>query len=112
MSDIPTPITDAECICSVSGLLWDWVLADFARDLERQLVEVTEQRDKLADDYGKLKESIQSLLQILRIQEESDNGRMFFPNVIHSCRSCDLERINILLNRIEAIIYLKGEKHE
>lgn len=80
------------------------------RKLERELDEVINQRNRLADDYNKLKESIQSLLQILRIQEEGDNGRIFFPNVIRSCRSCDLEQINILLNQIETIIYLKEDQ--
>jgi hypothetical protein len=69
----PTPRTDAaewfDAMCDPSLV----VGSDLARQLERELA-VTKEK------YGSLKECVQSFLQILRIQEESDGGRVFYPN--------------------------------
>jgi hypothetical protein len=48
MSDAPTPETDAE-FPKLYELAAEWVDADFARRLERELAEAKEQRDMLAE---------------------------------------------------------------
>ncbi len=53
-----------------------WVVSsDFARELERENNELRE------------------LVNLITIQEESDSGRIFYPNGITSCRAMDGERM-------------------
>jgi hypothetical protein len=60
MSNEPTPRTDANVkkhnLCRLSGN--DLVYADFPRQLERELAEVTKQRDALAEALRSIKNEL------------------------------------------------------
>ncbi len=79
------------------------VLEEFADEQIQQKKEVQRQLDEIKLQYEKLQECVQSFLQILKIQEESDSGRVFHPTTISSCRAYDLERINTLLNQMDGL---------
>jgi hypothetical protein len=85
------PSLENDVVCSATHY---WNLAQHSRQTENVLAKITNQ-------YQELKQSVHEFLQLMGIQEESDSGRAFFPNTIQSCRAHDLERIGILINRME-----------
>jgi hypothetical protein len=67
----------------------------------------------LATENEELKSLFTNFLDILNIQEANDNGRVFKPNNISSCRAMDMEKMSKTLARIEEIIgYERPKKVE
>jgi hypothetical protein len=56
---------------------------------------------ELKDKLEAYRRHTDTIITLLEIVEETDEGRQFSPNVIQSCRSFDLQKIN------EAITHLK-----
>lgn len=52
----------------------------------------------------KMKKLIKEFLSLLDIEEESDNGHLFKPNQISSCRVFDGQRINEILEELKKIV--------
>jgi hypothetical protein len=48
-----------------------------------------------------MKALVKDLIRILDIVEESDNGKMFRPNQISSCRVMDCVKIDDILSRLK-----------
>jgi hypothetical protein len=44
------------------------------------------------------------LMRLLDIEEESDSGKLFRPNVIISCRALDADKLNRILLMIKEIV--------
>jgi hypothetical protein len=55
-----------------------------------------------------LKDAVKEFLFILSIQEETDEGRLFKPNQINSCRVIDSQRLQQLLEVMEEKVNFKG----
>jgi hypothetical protein len=56
------------------------------------------------DENAKLKANLRELFRLLDITEETDNGRVFRPNRISSCRAMDAEKLNHILNELKNIL--------
>ena len=69
------------------------VPTEWAEELERELDEEREQRDRLA-------EIAKQFVSILDITEQSDGGRLFHPTNITSCRAGDLQKIGELVEAL------------
>ena len=55
-----------------------------------------------------LEEAVKEFLFILAKQEENDDGRLFKPNQISSCRAMDVARLSELLEVMENKSGFKG----
>ena len=86
MSD--TPRTDAEKFYD-DREMEDVVYADFAQTLERENNELRE------------------LVNLITVQEESDSGRIFYPNQISSCPCLDAERIGEITEKYRKTPHIK-----
>lgn len=58
---------------------------------------------KFEDENQTLEQAVKSFLSILDSREESDNGRVFAPVAISSCRVQQSARLEILLNRFREL---------
>lgn len=65
--------------------------SDFVRILERENNELRE------------------LVDLITIQEESDNGLLFYPNQITSCRVMDAKRIGEITEKYRSKPHIKQE---
>lgn len=91
MSD--TPRTDA----AINELMR---CADGAMDLQRFTRELERENNELRE-----------LVNLITIQEESDSGRIFYPNQISSCRCLDAERIGEITEKYRKTPHIKqGDK--
>lgn len=48
-----------------------------------------------------LRELVTELLYILNTNEESDNGRPYYPTIISSSRALDAKRVSDILSKLE-----------
>jgi hypothetical protein len=55
------------------------------------------------NDFHELKKYCTNLINLLEIEEESEEGRLFRPNYISSCRVLDAYNIRKLLQKIKDI---------
>jgi len=51
-----------------------------------------------------LKQLVKEFFKILDIKEETDEGRLFRPNFISSCRAMDGAKLDTILTRMKEII--------
>ena len=51
-----------------------------------------------------LKTLVLRMFAILDIVEESDSGREFHPTEIRSCRAADAAKLEVILERMKAIV--------
>lgn len=51
-----------------------------------------------------LKDLVRRMFAILDIEEESDSGRVFHPTTISSCRCMDAQKLEVILERMKAIV--------
>ena len=51
-----------------------------------------------------LKDLVRRMFAILDIEEESDSGKVFNPTYISSCRSHDADQLDVILERMKAIV--------
>lgn len=51
-----------------------------------------------------LKDLVRRMFAILDIEEESDSGRVFHPTYIASCRSYDADQLDVIFERMKAIV--------
>lgn len=54
----------------------------------------------MTKDY---KDLVRELFELLDKQEETDDGRVFHPNRISSCRVADTEKLNQILNQLRKL---------
>lgn len=59
-----------------------------------------------------LKDLVRRMLAILDIEEESDNGIIFHPTTIRSCRAGDAAQLEVILERMKAIVQHAPKKRE
>lgn len=48
-----------------------------------------------------LRETVTELLYILNTKEENDDGTLFYPTIISSCRALDAQRVADILSKLE-----------
>lgn len=48
-----------------------------------------------------LRETVTELLYILNTKEENDDGTLFYPTIISSCRALDGKRVADILSKLE-----------
>ena len=51
-----------------------------------------------------LKQLVRDFFSILDIKEESDEGRLFRPNYISSCRAMDGAKLDTILTRMKELV--------
>ena len=51
-----------------------------------------------------LKDLVRRMFAILDIEEETDDGRPFHPNRFSSCRVYDAQKLEVILERMRALI--------
>ena len=51
-----------------------------------------------------LKDLVRRMFAILDIEEESDSGRVFHPTYITSCRCNDAAQLDVIFERMKAIV--------
>jgi len=51
-----------------------------------------------------LKQLVRDFFDILDVKEESDEGRVFCPTYISSCRAVDGAKLNEILSRMKEIV--------
>lgn len=51
-----------------------------------------------------LKDLVRRMFAILDIEEESDSGKVFHPTYISSCRSHAADQLDVILERMKAIV--------
>ena len=51
-----------------------------------------------------LKDLVRRMFELLDIVEESDSGREFHPTTINSCRAGDAAQLEVILERMKAIV--------
>ena len=56
------------------------------------------------NELNELKELVKEFFRILDIKEESDEGRLFSPNYISSCRSMDGVKLDAILRRLKELV--------
>ncbi len=57
----------------------------------------------IVSDSQNIKQLVAEFISILEIEEESDGGRVFRPNVISSCRAMDAARMNKILTELKKL---------
>lgn len=82
-------------------------LRDRVGELSQNPWPVLRERDELRQEvasltykYNHLQRAVKSLIDLLAIEETSDEGRPFHPNRITSCRATDSERLNTALKAL------------
>jgi len=65
-----------------------------------------------SDLYEELGEKIRQLFAILEVTEETDEGRVFHPNQIRSCRALDTEKLNTVLADLKRIVNAKSKENK
>lgn len=51
---------------------------------------------------------VRELFRLLDITEQTDDGRVFRPNKISSCRAMDAEKLNQVLKELKNVLEDKG----
>lgn len=51
---------------------------------------------------------VRELFRLLDIKEETDEGRVFHPNRISSCRAMDAEKLNQVLKELKNVLEDRG----
>lgn len=51
---------------------------------------------------------VRELFRLLDIKEETDEGRVFHPNKISSCRAMDAEKLNQVLQELKNVLEDRG----
>ena len=57
-------------------------------------------------------DELRELVKLLTIQEESDNGYLFYPTNIESCRCMDSERIGQILEKYRPTKHINQNEYE
>lgn len=59
-----------------------------------------------------LKDLVKRMFEILDIVETTDEGREFRPTAIHSCRCMDAKKLELIFERMKAIVQHSPEQEE
>jgi hypothetical protein len=54
-----------------------------------------------------IKQLVGEFIRILNVAEESEGGRLFYPNRVTSCRASDGARMNEILTELKSLIKTK-----
>jgi hypothetical protein len=55
-------------------------------------------------DLAEMKVLIEQLFVLLDRTEETDDGRVFHPNTIQSCRALDAEKMGQVLGKLKTVV--------
>jgi hypothetical protein len=64
---------------------------------------------KTRDQLERENKELLELVNLITIQEESDNGRIFYPNQITSCRCLDAKRMGEITEKYRSTPHIERD---
>ena len=88
------------------------MLRNLEDDFEEEIVMITidlKTFEEMADKIIDMEETIAQFFALLDVTEETDDGRVFRPNVLRSCRAADAVKLENILAELKGTITLKDK---
>lgn len=83
----------------------DGYIIDRFNDIMDSVDDYVDEMQSLSDENNELRE----LVDLITIQEESDSGRIFYPNSISSCRVLDSKRMGEITEKYRSKKHIERE---